>query len=102
MAEPRRQTKSAGAWRHEQSDAQLWSNQPDPVLIERGQTEAIQLVRNSMKPTMTMTTHTAAAANSSTSQHSEPNTMNTSRLPSMVFVGDEQLKEQFLTGDEAS
>ena len=38
MAEARRQTRSAGAQRRDkQSDAQFWSNQPDPVMIERGQ-----------------------------------------------------------------
>ena len=42
MAEPRRQTRSAGAQRQDQqSNAQFWSSQQDPVLIERGQTEAI-------------------------------------------------------------
>ena len=43
MLESRRQTRSTGAHRQgQQSDAQFWSNQPDPLLIKRGQTEAIQ------------------------------------------------------------
>ena len=42
MAESRRQTKSAGARRQNQEfDAHFWNNQPDPVMIERGRTEAI-------------------------------------------------------------
>ena len=44
---------------------------------------------------------TTVAATSNITQHSEPNT-DTSRIPPMVFVGDEELEEQFLTGDEAS
>ena len=45
MAESRRQTRSTGTRRRGQSDAQFWSRQPDPLMIERGQSEAIQLVR---------------------------------------------------------
>ena len=42
MAEQRRQTRSMGAQRWgQQTDAQFWSNQQDPVLIERGQADAI-------------------------------------------------------------
>ena len=48
MAEPRRQTRSAGTRRRGQSDAQFWSRQPDPLMIERGQSEAIQLVRDTV------------------------------------------------------
>ena len=44
---------------------------------------------------------TAAAANSNITGHSEPNTV-TSRIPPIIFVGDEELEEQFLTGDEVS
>ena len=92
-----------GAQWWEQSDAQFWSNQPDPVLIEMGQTEAIQLVRNTVKTTMTTPT---VATNSSTTQPSEgvtePNMTDTSRVPPMVFIDDEGQEEQFLTGDEAS
>ena len=106
MSEPRRQTRSAGAWRcDQQSDAQFWSNQLDPALIKRGQTKAIQLVRNTVNPTTTLTTSAAAAASSSITQTSVPtetNMTNTSRVPCMVFVDDEGLEEQFLTGDEAS
>ena len=42
MAEQRRQRRSMGAQRWgQQTDAQFWSNQQDPVLIERGQADAI-------------------------------------------------------------
>ena len=68
-----------------------------------GQTEAIQLVRNTVKTTMTTPT---VATNSSTTQPSEgvtePNMTDTSRVPPMVFIDDEGHEEQFLTGDEAS
>ena len=40
MANSRRQTRSSRR-RGQQTDAQFWSNQPDPVLIERGQADAI-------------------------------------------------------------
>ena len=97
MAEPRGQTRSAGARRQEQSDTQFSSNQLDPILIERGQTEAIQLVRNTVNTTMT----TPAVASSSITQPSEatePNTTDMSRVPPMVFAEDKGLEEQFLTG----
>ena len=78
--------------RDQQSNAQFWSSQPDPVLIERGQTEAIRLVRNMVNPT------TAVAAG----EPIEGSTTNMSQVPCMVFVDDEGLEEQFLTEDEAS
>ena len=40
MADSRRQTRSIQR-RGSQTDAQFWSNQPDPLLIERGQADAI-------------------------------------------------------------
>ena len=55
----------------------------------------IQLVRSALNST-------TIAANLNATQHSEPNMMNTSRIPPMVFVGDEELEEQFLTEDEVS
>ena len=92
MAEPRCQTRSAGAQRRDQqSDAQFWSNKPDPILIERGQTEAIQLVWNKLNSTTI----------NATGQPTET-TMNMFRAPPMVFVDDEGLEEQFLTEDEVS
>ena len=105
MAEPRRQTRSTEARRQEQSNAEFWSNQLDPLLIEnRSQnSEAIQLVRNIVNPTATAST--AVAPDSSATQlieATEPNTTDASRIPPMVFVNDEDLEEQFLTGDEAS
>ena len=60
-------------------------------MIERGQTEAIQLVQS-----MVNTTTTTTAGKSIT------NTTNTSRVSPMVFVDDEGLEEQILTEDEAS
>ena len=49
MADSRRQTRSSRR-QGQQTNAQFWSNQPDPVLIERGQADAIQLVRNTVNP----------------------------------------------------
>ena len=93
MAEPRRQTRSMGARRRgQQTDTQFWSNQLDPVLIERGQADAIQLVRS------TVNSRLGVASNKPT----EVNTTGTSGVPPMVFVDDEGLEEQFLTEDEAS
>ena len=89
MTEPRRQTSSTRV-RRQQSDAQFWNNQPDLVLIERGQTQAIQLVRNMMNPTST------------TSEVPEPVTTGASTVPPMVYMDGEGLEEQFLTEDEAS
>ena len=45
MADSRRQTRSTRR-RGQQTDTQFWSNQPDPLLIERGQADAIRLVRS--------------------------------------------------------
>ena len=90
IAESRRQTRSTRR-RGQQTDAQFWSNQPDPVLIERGQADAIQLVRNTVNPTLG-----AATVN----EPMEMNTTGVSGVPPMVFVDDEGLEEQFLTEDE--
>ena len=60
------------------------------MLIERGQSQAIQLVRSMVNPTATI------------GEVAEPNTTDTSAVPPMVYVDDEGLEEQFLTGDEAS
>ena len=90
MADSRRQTRSSRR-RGQQTDAQFWSNQPDPVLIERGQADAIRLVRSTVNPT------------SETVMVNEPMEMNAtiaSGVPPMVFVDDEGLEEQFLTEDE--
>ena len=76
MAESRRQTRSAGARRRDQSDAQFWSRQPDPLMIERGQTEATQLVR-----------YTVNAGNTATT------------VPPLVYVDEDGLEEQFLMED---
>ena len=70
---------------------QFWSNQPDPVLIERGQADAIQLVRSIVSPAPGPTT---------ASETMEANATNTSGVPPMVFVDDEGLEEQFLTDGE--
>ena len=50
MADSRRQTRSSRR-QEQQMDAQFWSNQPDPVLIERGQADAIRLVRSTVNST---------------------------------------------------
>ena len=90
MADSRRETRSTQR-RGQQTDAQFWSNQPDPLLIERGQADAIRLVRSTVNPTPDI-----ATAN----EPMEANATNTSGVPPMVFVDDEGLEEQFLTEDE--
>ena len=92
MADSRRQTRSTQR-RGPQTDAQFWSNQPDPVLIERGQADAIQLGRSTVNPAPRPTT---------ASEPMEANATNTSGVPPMVFVDDEGLEEQFLTDSEDS
>ena len=90
MAESRRQTRSTRR-REQETDAQFWSNQPDPLLIERGQADAVQLVRSSVNPTPITTT---------VSGPTEISAINSSGVPQMVFVDDEGLEEQFLTDGE--
>ena len=92
MADSRRQTRSTRR-RGPQTDAQFWSNQPDPVLIERGQADAIQLVRSTVNLEPGPTT---------ASEPMEANATNTSGVPPMVFVDVEGLEEQFLTDGEDS
>ena len=65
--------------RRDQSNAQFWSRQSDPLMIERGQTEAIQLVRDTVNVGSTATT-----------------------VPPLVYVDEDGLEEQFLTEDEAT
>ena len=90
MADSRRQTRSSRR-RGQQTDAQFWSNQPDPVLIERGQADAIRLLRSTVNP---------ASGAATSSEPMEMNATNASGVPPMVFVDDEGLEEQFLTEDE--
>ena len=90
MADSRRQTRSTQR-REQQTDAQFWSNQPDPLLIERGQADAIRLVRSSINP---------ASGTATASELMETNATNASGVPQMVFVDDEGLEEQILTEDE--
>ena len=60
-------------------------------MIERGQTDAIRLVRNSVNP-----------ASETASGPTEANATNVSGIPQMVFVADESLEEQFLTDEETT
>ena len=90
MAESRRQTRSTRR-REQQTDTQFWSNQPDALMIERGQADAIQLVRSSVNP---------APETITASGPTEANATNVSGIPQMVFVDDEGLEEQFLTDGE--
>ena len=90
MADSRRQTRCTRR-RGSQTDAQFWSNQPDPLLIERGHADAIRLVRSTVN-----TASGTIAANEPT----EANATNVSGVPQMVFVDDEGLEEQFLTDGE--
>ena len=61
------------------------------MLIERGQADAIQLVRSSINP---------ASGTATASELTETNATNASGVPQMVFVDDEGLEEQILTEDE--
>ena len=61
------------------------------MLIERGQADAIRLVRSTVNSTVG-----AATVNEPT----EMNITGASGVPPMVFVDDEGLEEQFLTEDE--
>ena len=90
MADSRRQTRRTRRREH-LTDAQFWSNQPDPLMIERGQTDAIRLVRNSVNP-----------ASETASGPTEANATNVSGIPQMVFVANESLEEQFLTDEETT
>ena len=60
-------------------------------MIERGQADAIRLVRSSVNPSPGTTT-----ANEPT----EASATNVSGIPQMVFVDDKGLEEQFLTDGE--
>ena len=60
-------------------------------MIERGQADAIRLVRSSINP---------ASGTATASELTETNATNVSRIPQMVFVDDEGLEEQFLTDGE--
>ena len=88
MANSRRQTRGTRR-REQQTDAQFLSNQPDPLMIERRQADAIRLVRSSVNP-----------APETASGPTEANATNVSGIPQMVFVDDEGLEEQFLTDGE--
>ena len=90
MADSRRQTRSTRR-RGSQTDAQFWSNQPDPLLIERGHADAIRLVRSTVN---------TASGTTAANEPTEINTTHVSGVPQMVFVDDEGLEEQFLTDGE--
>ena len=90
MADSRRQTRSSRRL-GQQTDVQFWSNQPDPLLIERGQADAIRLVRSTVNPT---------PGTDTVNEPTNMNATNVSGVPPMVFVNDEGLEEQFLTEDE--
>ena len=63
------------------------------MLIERGQVDAIRLVRSSINP---------APGQNTTSEQAEANATSASGIPQMVFVDDEGLEEQFLTDEETA
>ena len=63
------------------------------MLIERGQADAIRLVRSSVNP---------APGTTAASEPTEANATNTSGIPQMVFVDDKGLEEQFLTDEETA
>ena len=60
-------------------------------MIERGQADAIRLVRSTVN---------TAPGTTTTNNPTEMNTTNASGVPPMVFVDEEGLEEQFLTEDE--
>ena len=90
MVDSRRQTRSSQR-RGQQTDAHFLSNQPDPLLIERGQADAIRLVRSTVNPT---------PGTATVNEPMEMNATGASGVPPMLFVDDEGLEEQFLTEDE--
>ena len=61
------------------------------MLIERGQADAIRLVRSTVN---------TAPGTTTTNDPTEMNTTDASGVPPKVFVDDEGLEEQFLTEDE--
>ena len=61
------------------------------MLIERGQADAIRLVRSSVNP---------EPGTATASELMEANATNASGVPQMVFVDDKGLEEQILTEDE--
>ena len=61
------------------------------MLIERGQADAIRLVRSTVNPT---------PGTGTVNEPMEMNATGGSGVPPMVFVDDEGLEEQFLTEDE--
>ena len=61
------------------------------MLIERGQADAIQLVRSTVNSTPGATL---------VNEPAEMNAMGASGVPPMVFVDDKGLEEQFLMEDE--
>ena len=63
------------------------------MLIERGQADAIRLVRSTVNPT---------PGTATVNEPMEMNATDASGVPPMVFVDDEGLEEQFLTEDEAT
>ena len=108
MDESRRITRSTGARsRHtQQSEAQFWSTAPDPLQIERGRREAVDLAyeaRNraeGTQPDMTEETTEVNNINEITNY-----TVSTAPLAPLTYVNneeedDEGLQEQFLTEDE--
>ena len=75
MADSRRQTRSSRR-QGQQTDTQFWSNQPDPVLIERGHADAIRLVRSTVNPT---------PGTATVNEPMEMNATGGSGVPPMVF-----------------
>ena len=84
MANSRRQTRSTQR-RGPQTDTQFWSNQLDPLLIERGQADAIPLVRSTVN---------TAPGTTTANDPMEMNTTNASGVPPMVFVDKEGLEDE--------
>ena len=60
-------------------------------MIERGQADAIRLMRSSVNQ---------SAGTATANEPMEANATNTSGVPPMVFVDDKGLEEQFLTDGE--
>ena len=108
MEEDRRITRSTGVRSRDtqQSEAQFWSAAPDPVQIERGRREAVDLAYEAgnrpsePQPNMTEETTEVNNINEVTNY-----TASTAALAPLTYVNneeedDEGLQEQFLTEDE--
>ena len=107
MEEDRRITRSAGARSRntQQSEAQFWSAAPDPVQIERGRREAVDLAYEARnRPSGPQTNMTEETTEVNNINEVTNYTVSTAAMAPLTYVNDEEddegLQEQFLTEDE--